>query len=352
MVVWDNIKSERPLSSEELEARLATVEDFKKWSVMEETSWRQKSREIWLKEGDRCTGFFHKIANSHKRRNTIDRIQIGGEWLVREGEVIIGIVNTFKGLLSVSGVWRASLEGFKFSRLKVLPTSKLEEPFTEEVHSTLLDLNGDKALGLDGFIVAFWQFSWEFVKLDIMALFKDFHERGGFGKSLNSTFLALISKRVAKVLAYKMKEVMNALVNLAQNTFVVGRQILDASLIANEVIDSMQKRKERGILCKLDIVKVYDQINWSFILKVLKRMGFEEKWVGWIKWCISTPTFSILINGSLTSFFGSSRGLRQGDPLSPYLFVLVMEALSLMIDKAVEGVVISLGTFSRAEMTL
>ena len=84
-------------------------------------------------------------------------------------------------------------------------------------------------------------------------------------------------------------------------------------------------------------MKAYDQINWNFILKVLKRMGFGGKWVGWIKWCMSTATFSVLINGSQTSFFGSSRGLRQGDPLLPYLFVLGMEALSLMIDKVAEG---------------
>ena len=90
-------------------------------------------------------------------------------------------------------------------------------------------------------------------------------------------------KLIAKVLANRLKKVMNGLVNPAQNAFVEGRQILDASLIANEVIDSMQKRKERGVLCKLDIEKTYDQINWSFILKVLKKMGFGDKWVGWIE---------------------------------------------------------------------
>ena len=122
-------------------------------------------------------------------------------------------------------------------------------------------------------------------KFDIMDLFKDFHERGRFGRSLNSTFLVLISKKerkggggggeedlkdfrpislvgsmyklIAKVLANKLKKVMNGLVNTAQNAFVEGRQILDASLIANEVIDSILK-KERGLLNKLDIEKAYD----------------------------------------------------------------------------------------------
>ena len=66
-------------------------------------------------------------------------------------------------------------------------------------------------------------------------------------------------------------------------------------------------------------------------------MGFGEKWIGWISWCISTATFSVLINGTPAGFFNSSRGLRQGDPLSPYLFVIGMEALSRLIFRAVRG---------------
>ena len=196
VVAWDAIESERPLSPEELGTRMTAMENFKKWSLPEQTSWRQKSREIWLKEGDRNIGFFHKMANSHKRRNTIERIRIGGEWHEGEGEFRTGIVNAFKGLLSDPGIWRASPKGLDFSRLDDLAASMLEEPFTEEkVHVALLNLKGDKAPGPDGFTVAFWQFSWDFVKLDIMDLFKDFHERGRFGKGLNSTFLILIPKR-------------------------------------------------------------------------------------------------------------------------------------------------------------
>ena len=129
-------------------------------------------------------------------------------------------------------------------------------------------------------------------------MFKEFHEHSSFLKSLNNTFLVLIPKKggtedlgdfrpisllgglyklLAKVLANRLKKVVGKVVSPAQNAFVMGRQILDASLIANEVIDSWQKRKEKGLICKLDIEKVYDNINWQFLLKVLQKVGFGSK---------------------------------------------------------------------------
>ena len=148
-------------------------------------------------------------------------------------------------------------------------------------------------------------------------------------KSLNSTFIVMVPKKegaddfkdfrpislvgslyklIAKVLANRLKKVMSRLVNKAQNVFVEGRQILDASLIANEAIDSMTRRKEKGILCKLDVEKAYDKLNWKFFLTVLMEMGFGSTSIGWIQWCISTTSFLVIINGSLAGFFKSTRG--------------------------------------------
>ena len=81
----------------------------------------------------------------------------------------------------------------------------------------------------------------------------------------------------------------------------------------------MQKNGGGGILCKLDIEKAYDNVNWSFLFLLFERMGFGAKWISWIQWCIGIFSFSILINGTPSSFFQSSRGLRQEDPLFPYI---------------------------------
>ena len=90
-------------------------------------------------------------------------------------------------------------------------------------------------------------------------------------------------------------------------------------------------------MCKLDIEKAYDHVEWSFLFSIMSMMGFGGKWIRWMKWCISTISLSILVNGSSSGFFQSSRGLMQGDPLSLYLFVMIMEAFSSLLRNTVDG---------------
>ena len=142
-------------------------------------------------------------------------------------------------------------------------------------------------------------------------------------------------KILTKVLANRIKRVMGKIISQSQYAFVEGRQILDAVLIANEVLDSILRRKKSDLVCKLDIEKAYDNINWEFVLQVMDSMGFGNRWLSWIKWCVSKASFSVIFNGSHAGFFQSSRGLRQGDPISPYLFMIGMEVLSMLVQRVV-----------------
>ena len=167
----------------------------------------------------------------------------------------------------------------------------------------LNEWNGDKAPRPDGFSISFWQESWNLVKGEIVEMFREFHEKETFTRSLNTTFIVLIPKKcgaedlrdfrpislvislyklLAKVLANKLKRVVGKVVSKAQNAFVKGRQITNASLVANETIDYYQKKWEKGIVCKLDIEKAYDSINWQFLRKVMQHIGFGPKWGRWI----------------------------------------------------------------------
>lgn len=133
--------------------------------------------------------------------------------------------------------------------------------------------------------------------------------------SLVGSFYKLLSK----VLIERIQRVVDKLVDSQQMALIQGRQTMDATLIANEAVDSRLSLKIPGILCKLDIEKAYDHVNWGFLINTLRRKGFREKWIKWIRFCISTVKFSVVINRSPEGLFAAQRGIRQGDRMSPFV---------------------------------
>ncbi|GJS39203.1 putative RNA-directed DNA polymerase [Tanacetum coccineum] len=139
------------------------------------------------------------------------------------------------------------------------------------------------------------------------------------------------------MLADRIKRVIGKVIGEVQNAFIKGRFILDGVLVANEVVDYVKRNRGKGMLLKIDFEKAYDSVNWDYIQEVMLQMGFGQKWCKWIDVCLQTSSISVLVNGSPTEEFKMSRGIRQGDPLSPFLFLIAAEGINVVVNEAINN---------------
>ena len=189
-----------------------------------------------------------------------------------------------------------------------------------------------------------------------MSVMHDFHSSGVVNRGVNKTYIAPIPKKfgscrindfrpislvtslykiIFKVLVSRLKEVLDSIISKNQGAFVANRQIFDVALMANEVVEDFRATGKKGVVFKIDFEKAYNHVEWEFLDFVLKRKGFDSTWRKWIRGCLSSVDYSVILNGRPRGKFKGTRGLRQGDPLSPFLFTLVADRLGRMTDKLV-----------------
>jgi len=231
--------------------------------------------------------------------------------------------------------------------------------FTElEIREAVWQCDGAKSPGPDGFNFNFTRKSWDFIKDELVVAMNLFHETGSISKGCNASFIALIPKVrdpskleqyrpislvgalykiIVKVLAGRLKKVFPAIIDESQSAFLRGRGLLDSVLMANEAVEELRKKGKSGLCLKLDFEKAYDSIRWEFLYDMLHRMGFHNLWILWIKGCLESASVSVLVNGSPTEEFKPSRGLRQGDPLASFLFLVVAEGLAGIVRQALRA---------------
>ncbi|KAL4348938.1 hypothetical protein GQ457_17G007600 [Hibiscus cannabinus] len=351
---------EQDITEARLEALKSSKRELKTILDKEEKYWRQRSRIRWLKEGDRNTRFFHYRANNRRKKNMIKGIRnIEGEWL--EGiENIFGVAKDFFSKLFQSD--HGTTDPLILDAIEPCITpemnEKLNAEFTEEeVKRAFLQINPNKAPGLDGLPASFFRKFWPTLSHDFIKLCLDLLKGRASMVDVNQTVIVLIPKidsptlmkhfrpislctvvykTCSKVLVNRMKPLMSCCIAENQSAFVPGRLISDNVIVANELFHYLNGSKNgpnKGAAIKLDMEKAYDRVEWHFLSDVMKKMGFADGWIKSIMMCVTTVSFCLKINGEISDFFRPSRGLRQGDPLSPYLFLFCTQGLSAMLLK-------------------
>ncbi|KAF7824315.1 reverse transcriptase [Senna tora] len=338
-----------------LEQELAR--EFQNVLLLEEELWASKSRVEWLHLGDSNTLFFHSSFIEIRRSNCILSLQDhNGNWLYNPVSIKDHISEYFLNCFSFSPVTNLD-QNLPFPSIPSAGQLSLNDISTPtEIKNALLNLKPYKAPGVDGFQAAFFQKYWDFLNIDIMPCIQHIFSSKTMPPNWNDTIICLIPKiqnptkvknfcpislcntlykLVSKVLVNRIKPFLPNLISENQAAFIKGRKANDNIILANEIIHSYNRKRSRKfgwLIISLDLEKAYDRLNWSFISSVLLKMNFPAELVSLISACISSVSHQFLINGTLTHKIIPSRGIRQGDPLSPYIFICCMQYLSSLID--------------------
>eukprot|EP00253_Pinus_taeda_P033267 PITA_33267 len=323
----------------------------------EEIKWRIKSRQVWLKEGDKNTAYFHKQATVRKVRNNVNTITDSQGSQHNDQESIKKAASLhFKSLLTENqeeSDYAALLQHLPKGISQEVNDSLNQEITEEEIKKAIWTLQPDKFPGPYGFPINFYRDYWHLIKKDLAKMLRGIQRKGKMGGFTNSTFLALIPKEnrpisfsrfrpislcnssykiFTKIIASRLQPLLPSLISENQGGFLSNRQIHDSITLVQEAIHSSITRQEKGFVLKLDLANAFDRVRHSFLFAVLRKMGFNSAFISTIAACISGPWISPLINGCPCEAFQSSRGLRQGCPLSPYLFILMVESFSRALD--------------------
>ncbi|CAJ2628079.1 unnamed protein product [Trifolium pratense] len=328
--------------------------------VQEDAYWRQRAKTHWLRDGDLNTKFFHAAATSRRKVNRINSLlDSSGNLITNNSDLCEVARDYFVDIFTKQHSTIEPVVNINDESILSEDNTLLTEPFTlEEFREAMFSMHPDKCPGPDGFNPGFYQHFWHICGQDIFNECCMWLTTGVFPSTLNLTNIALIPKGdsqqsmkdwrpislcnviyklVAKVLANRLKSILSKCISNNQSAFVPDRSILDNAMVAIEVVHYM-KTKTKGkigdVALKLDISKAYDRIEWDYLRGVMQKMGFCTQWIKWIMMCVESVDYSVLVNNNVAGPITPSRGLRQGDPLSPYLFIICAKGLSALIRKA------------------
>jgi hypothetical protein len=324
----------------------------------EEMLWLQRSRIMWLKEGDRNTRFFHNKAVWRAKKNRIKYLK-DQDGVVQDTPTDMERMtrNYFQSVYTRDPTLESAPVVSLFEeKITTQMNEQLCKPFTEnEISDALFQIGPLKAPGPDGFPARFFQRNWGVLKDEIIQSVILFFETGSMPPGVNDTSIVLIPKVdnptelkdfrpislcnvvykiISKCLVNRLRPLLDEVISENQSAFVPGRLITDNALLAFECLHYLEHGATiTNPFCayKLDLSKAYDRVDWTFLEEVMHKMGFSHQWIQWIMLCVTTVRYSVKFNGALLEAFSPTRGLRQGDPLSPFLFLFVADGLSTLL---------------------
>ncbi|XP_038708505.1 uncharacterized protein LOC120003559 [Tripterygium wilfordii] len=348
-------------SHENQEAISAMRHQLQELCELEEKVLLNQSKQHWLKAGDQNTSFFH---NSMKRRQNlkgIDKIlDEGGCLRTTEPEIAEAFHAYFTSLFSAGSI----VENYSFlDSITRLVDADVNEYLCrmvtrDEIWNAVRSISSQKAPGPDGFSAGFYHSHWDTVGDSVVDAVMDFFDTSIMDSEINSTLIALIPKTkealsvteyrpislcnvsykiISKILSNRLSLILPNIIRGNQSAFIRDRLITDNVIVVYEALHSMSlmaKSRTSYMAIKLDMSKAYDRVEWNFVKEIMSRLGFSDKWQGWIMQCIRSVTYRVLINGATTNLIIPTRGIRQGDSLSPLLFVLCTEGLSSNLKEA------------------
>jgi hypothetical protein len=308
--------------------------------------------------------FFTKKAAGMARKNKIKHIRCEDGQFTKDKKEMSKMTKAFFEQLYMADPNVCPLELLQMVEPKVTESMNedlCKEYSDEEIGDALFQIGPIKAPGPDGFSARFFQRNWDVLKQDVTRGVRQFFESGRMVEDVNNTTIVLIQKKdnpemlkdfrpislcniiykvVSKCLANRLRPLLQDMIAPTQSAFVPGRMITDNALIAFECLHAIRSGskacKKYGVY-KLDLTKAYDCVEWCFLEEILERLDFQSKWRQWVMECVTSVKYVVRFNNEMLDPIKPSCGLRQGDPLLPYLFLCVADGLSCILQKEVEG---------------
>uniref|UniRef100_A0A803PV21 Reverse transcriptase n=1 Tax=Cannabis sativa TaxID=3483 RepID=A0A803PV21_CANSA len=307
--------------------------------LQREIFWRQRSKQLWLREGDQNSKYFHAMASSRRRNNSIHKLRReDGTWSDWESDLPHVMTDYFQNLFTSSSADCVEVVNSIPQVVSNEQNFYLQQLITdEEVKKALFQMHPDKSPGPDGMTPGFFQKFWHVVSSDVINHVRGFFDSGSFCTELNETNIVLVPKKkhpesmsdlrpislcnviykvISKVLANRIKGILPSVISENQSAFLEGRLISDNIMISFEIMHYLKRKrmgKEGYMALKLDLSKAYDRVEWAFLEQMMLHMGFNQKIVSLIMHCVSTVKYSITHGSHGVSWMSWQRLSRHKD---------------------------------------